>query len=207
MDLLNNKNINLVQILNTKYFIVHLLYSKYFSNITYILFKTETAASALTSGKSAYFITNLSQARERPDVANPLHSALHGPVGNNSWVRYEHELVNNQWRKRTPDLHSHWFPGCGKALYLYHGARWCVSGETDTRGRSLFHHLEDASEMNYDFHSELIELNLPFRVVHESVRRELGTGDRPDLPTKTLFARDVTRGGGRGQGNGSRFFM
>ena len=185
---------------------------KVFFYVIYIFFKTGTSSDppALMSRKPAYFITNLSRAKERPETSNPLYSALHGPVGNNTWVRYEHILVNNCWRKRVPDQCSNeWLyqRENEEVLYLYHGSRWCVSRENDTRGRALFHWLEDASDYYYAHHLDHIELNQPLHSVHNKVRQLLETSERPALPTTTLFARNTTRGAGRGPENRNQFFM
>ena len=137
----------------------------------------------------AYYVSNLSRALERPKPEEPIYTALHGPPANDQDIGYE--LNGNTWEPRVDDkIIKNWkVPG---ALYLYHGERFCMNHE-DQNNQELFSFDRDASKVNYQSHQRTLDLHDGTTSGTELGLRNclMKTSGMPQLPVKTLLARDV----------------
>ena len=137
----------------------------------------------------AYYISNLSQAMKRPESNNPIYTALHGPPANGQDIRY---MIDDRGRTRVEndEMKRKWkVPG---ALYLYHGERYCVERRNDAN-RELFSFDRDASKKHYPVHQKTLNTYYGSTEGAEFGLRNnlLKTLGMPQLPVKTLFARNI----------------
>ena len=148
----------------------------------------------MKSKDPAYYKSNLSRAIERPNPGHPLYSALHGPPANDQDIVYVSYGNTLQWRVRQTKSVKNWkVPG---ALYLYHGKRECMNNE-DLKNHELFSFDRDASRVNRDHHQrEFDSYDGTIRGAVNCLRENLKTLGMPEIPVKTLLARDIVRNAG-----------
>ena len=158
---------------------------------------TTLKPATLISNKPAYFVSNLSQAKKRPDTKNPLYSALHGPTANKSAIEYTYlsPFDNSLKFPVYPiEMLSKWKNE--ERLYLYHGERDCVKRENKTKVNVFDWFNNDAALHMYPKHQQAYDLNEGIEKVKNVLRTDLKTVDAPDWQVKTHLARNITRGNG-----------
>ena len=103
----------------------------------------------LASETPAYVINKLANVIGKPDTSHPRYTAFHGPIANASFIHYVQDIFGEIKLDNTADnLLSLWQDTT--PLYLYHGARMCVS-EEDEDGNSvnLFDKNDDAAKYSH----------------------------------------------------------
>ena len=151
----------------------------------------------LISNVPAYFISNLSEAKRRPNSKNPLYSALHGPTANKSSIEYEHLNFCDNLLKipvLPNEMLSKWKNE--QRLYLYHGKRDCVKREENKKRYDVFNYFDidaDAALCKYPKHELACELNENIENVKNLLKSNLEAVDAPDWQVKTLLARNIIR--------------
>ena len=149
----------------------------------------------MLSNCPTYFISNLSNTKERPEIWNPLYSALHGPAGNEQDMCY---YFDKKMRKRVT-VCDEVLKYCKKpnVLYLYHGERYCVEKEnkTDNANDKLFDDSKDASTVLYPDHKLTYKIYETAVGVKDSLRGLMNTPYAPEEHIKTLFAKDIVSDG------------
>ena len=121
-------------------------------------FTDNRSPRTLASETPAYVINKLANVIRKPNTSHPRYTAFHGPTANASFIHWkDNELYKiiyggikrdyigynllSLWQDTTP-------------LYLYHGARMCVS-EEDEDGNSVNLFNDDYDAANYS-HMRLI---------------------------------------------------
>ena len=106
----------------------------------------------MKSNSPSYFISNLSKTKKRPNILNPLYSALHGPAANDQSMLY---YIDKKLQKRVTVCNKV-LKHCvnHNVLYLYHGRRYCseMQNITNTGDNNLFDNIKDVSTVEYPKH-------------------------------------------------------
>ena len=147
----------------------------------------------LEANRPAYITNKLSNVLERPHHSKHIYSALHGPVANNSDIKWQDFRVVGNWYLNDGNIFrnnvmlNQWKKD--NVLYLYHGERYCVKREYEAGADvGLFHDVHDASLMRHPHQDEDYERTTKVATAN-MLRADLLLAD--DWQVKTLFARDI----------------
>ena len=131
--------------------------------------------------------------KKRPKHSDSLHSALHGPTGNNSVYSPKDYLNLNQRNPNNPEtLDQEEKP---TALYLYHYKRFCVDRKkVEKSDACLFDRKKDASQFAYIHQLHSIYINSFAYNYHESImgalnclRARMGITEKMDRTGKKKY--------------------
>ena len=136
--------------------------------------------------------------KKRPVYSDDLYSALHGPTATNSTILYETSRVGKKWQRKIEpnEMWDQWKNLY--VLYLFHGDRWCVMGEKETKSDDLlFDKTENALNKAYPFQNDIYKNSKDVYVcARDCARSAIEDNDIKDIVwtdrhPQILYARDA----------------